>query len=471
MMKTRYSLLLAMMICVSANPLTAAETTPKESPQQQKTMQSIHTLEKRIFKLESNPNFSFEAQNRLIDKSRESYEARLDGFNNRITEQQASVSREASIFMWAIGAFIAFLTLLATLLGPKAIKGWIEDRAHKMTRERLDEVVTEEVLTGILQPKIDTITDQIILEIKQKAENEIKKIHELRRAYENLPKTLSESLDEQQEQAISKVDEVAEGKTEAERTAGDWFAIGSKADQEGRTEDCYLAFMEAMHLEENANSIGNVALAAQKAGHRDEAEAMYKRAIELAPNDADFLGNYANFLTGVRGKHDAAEEMYKRTIKADPKHAYNLANYAIFLMKQGRHDAAEEMHKRSIKADPHSANILGNYAHFLLAQGRLEGKNMLSKALDLPSDHRDLPVELNFYRFAHFPDESEDALSELKRLLLGGVRSKGWHLTANVKRAIEDGHPNPELLQALANVISKDAPLEELDKFSDWKAA
>jgi len=438
MMKTRYSLLLAMMICVSANPLTAAETTPKESPQQQKTMQSIHTLEKRIFKLESNPNFSFEAQNRLIDKSRESYEARLDGFNNRITEQQASVSREASIFMWAIGAFIAFLTLLATLLGPKAIKGWIEDRAHKMTRERLDEVVTEEVLTGILQPKIDTITDQIILEIKQKAENEIKKIHELRRAYENLPKTLSESLDEQQEQAISKVDEVAEGKTEAERTAGDWFAIGSKADQEGRTEDCYLAFMEAMHLEENANSIGNVALAAQKAGHRDEAE---------------------------------AEAMFKRAIEADPKHANNLGNYANFLKQQGRHDEAEAMFKRAIEADPKHANHLGNYAQILLAQRKMEGKEMLRKALELNPSEPELQVELQFYRFAHMLDECDSALVELKPLLLDNVRSKGWNLAPNVKRAIEDGHPNPELLQALADVISEDAPLDGLDKFTDWKAA
>ena len=70
--------------------------------------------------------------------------------------------------------------------------------------------------------------------------------------------------------------------------------------------------------------------------------------------------------------------------------------------------------------------------------------------------------ELQFYQYAHKLDNSEDALNRLKDLLCKGVRSLGFNLQDNVDRAIEDGHPNPELVQRLADILTKDIPVGDL---------
>ena len=59
---------------------------------------------------------------------------------------------------------------------------------------------------------------------------------------------------------------------------------------------------------------------ADPVGDLDRAEEKYRRAIETDPDDADALGDYANFLADYRGDYDRAEEMYRRFIEVDPDH-------------------------------------------------------------------------------------------------------------------------------------------------------
>ena len=98
----------------------------------------------------------------------------------------------------------------------------------------------------------------------------------------------------------------------------------------------------------------------------DRAEAYYKRALEADPNHANTLGNYALFLKDVRHAYDQAEAYYKRALAADPNHANNLGNYANFLYNiRCDYDQAETYYKKALEADPNHANTLGNYALFL----------------------------------------------------------------------------------------------------------
>ena len=98
----------------------------------------------------------------------------------------------------------------------------------------------------------------------------------------------------------------------------------------------------------------------------DQAETYYKRALEADPNHANILGNYAVFLQDIRHDYDQAESYYKRALEADPKDATALGNYAVFL-KDIRHDydQAERYYKKALEVDPNHANTLGNYASFL----------------------------------------------------------------------------------------------------------
>jgi len=488
MMKTGYSLLLATMLCTSAIPLVAAETAKNNASEPTKITQTVQALEHRVSKLESNPKSSFEMQNKVIDRS---YEMLRD----RILSIETWVSIYATIF--------TFFFVVAGFVGFRNIGKWVKNKIQEQAKLEIDKMIEEKSVDGLIEEGVSQIVKQKLADF----DAELDGIRRLKKLYEELPKYPSESFTKQEQEAISKVEEVAEEKSVDERTEEDWFAIGLKAHQEGLAEEAYQAFKRAMQLEATAHSIGNAAFTAEKAGYsdeaedlyqkamksdpngatnlgnyanflrvvrddHDEAEVMYKRAIEADPNDATSLGNYAAFLTDIRGKHDDAEAMYKRAINVGLNDANFLGNYATFLTDiRGKHDDAEAMYKRAMKADPNDANVLSNYAQMLLAQGRPEGEGMLRNALNFPSNAPDLLVELNFYRLAHFSDEGADALAELKRLLTDGARSKGWDLAPNIERAIKDGHPNPELLQALADVISKDAPLDGLDQFAEWKAA
>lgn len=197
----------------------------------------------------------------------------------------------------------------------------------------------------------------------------------------------------------------------------------------------------------------------------DQAEACYWQALETDPTNAYTLGNYAYFLEKVRHDYDQAETCYQQAIDAEPTNVGNLRCYATFLDQIRQNiEQAEVYYQRAIDTEPKDTASLGNYARLLLIQGNLEeGRKYLDKAFSLnPEEEPDLLSELWFYRYAHFPEWREKALDELKKLIQNGVRSKDWNLQLNVERALEEGHPNPKLLQALADVITKDVPADML---------
>lgn len=202
----------------------------------------------------------------------------------------------------------------------------------------------------------------------------------------------------------------------------------------------------------------------------NEAEEYYKQAIEAEPTNAHNLGNYAIFLKDVRKAYDEAEEYYKRAIEADPGHTSNLGNYANFLTDiKKAHTEAEKYYKRAIKEDPSNAVNLGNYARLLYAEGRLAEALQLQLAARENSPPAVLEGELWFYSYVHGPAKDQpQALKELKRLILVGVRSPGWDLTRNVEVAIKAGHEESPWLAILAQVLGDEAPETALHGWRAW---
>ena len=205
----------------------------------------------------------------------------------------------------------------------------------------------------------------------------------------------------------------------------------------------------------------------------DSAEARYVEGLRIYPAFAPLLGNYAVFLQTVRKDPDRAEEYHKRAIEADPAPANSLANYAVFLQRVRKDpDRAEEYYRRAIEADPADVTSLGKYAGLLLALGRPNGLPTLALALDLVS--RAGPqagaVECWFYAFVHRTDEEKPpALSNLKRLLMEGVRSPRWDLSPHVEAARSAGNPDLPWVELLARVIGEDAAIDALDAWEEWR--
>lgn len=154
---------------------------------------------------------------------------------------------------------------------------------------------------------------------------------------------------------------------------GESFALGAMANAFHKgirrnpevAEELYQSSIEADP--ENADTLGNYAdfLLGNRKDY-DKAEELYSRAIEVDPKHAGNLGNYAYFLSNVRKKFDIAEELYVRALKEDPKHATNLGSYALFLSNIRKNlNKAEDFYEQAIEADPQNSRNLGNYANFL----------------------------------------------------------------------------------------------------------
>src|SRR5262249_11766163 len=63
-------------------------------------------------------------------------------------------------------------------------------------------------------------------------------------------------------------------------------------------------------------------------------ERVYQEAqtqLPDSPDKAKLIGNFANFMTDVRNKQDEAEDLYRRAIELDPQFANNVGNFANFL--------------------------------------------------------------------------------------------------------------------------------------------
>jgi Tfp pilus assembly protein PilF len=205
----------------------------------------------------------------------------------------------------------------------------------------------------------------------------------------------------------------------------------------------------------------------------DAVDEIYRRGVEAFPSSYELLNNYALFLKNVRKDYDRAEEHYRRALEIDPNDPDVLGNYAFFLTDIRKdHARAEEHYRRALEANSKHANNLGNYGGLLLALGRLqEGLALLDRALEV-AEASDLRTELAFYEYANgLEDRRVAALRRLKGLLLEGARSPGWNLEANVRRAVEDRHPQPEMLAELAKVVAEEADVSTLERFEAWRSA
>jgi len=119
----------------------------------------------------------------------------------------------------------------------------------------------------------------------------------------------------------------------------------------------------------------------------DAAEEHYKKALELAPEDAGILSHYAELLT-ARGEWPAAEEYHRRSLEIAPNRAESLARYASFLTVRGDYDRAEEHYVRALEIAPDKASIVGEYAKFLacVRQNYHEAERCYKRALEMTPD-------------------------------------------------------------------------------------
>ncbi len=121
-------------------------------------------------------------------------------------------------------------------------------------------------------------------------------------------------------------------------------------------------------------------------GRYEEAEAAYRRAMDLDPTDAyphDVLGN---LLHHRLGRCEEAEAVYRKAMELDPRDAYPHRGLGDLLQyRLGRYEEAEAAYRKALELDPMDANShngLGNLLQHRLGRYE-EAEAAYRKAIEL----------------------------------------------------------------------------------------
>lgn len=113
------------------------------------------------------------------------------------------------------------------------------------------------------------------------------------------------------------------------------------------------------------------ALDRHQAGARDEAEALYRRALDADPSEPTALYLYGLF-NFEAGRVEAADRLLSRVVEVRPGHAEGHVALANLAYWRGRHDAAVDGYKRALELQPDHAAALINMASALRDQGQFD---------------------------------------------------------------------------------------------------
>ena len=121
--------------------------------------------------------------------------------------------------------------------------------------------------------------------------------------------------------------------------------------------------VDAMHF---------LALICHQKSRIDEAVGLIERVIALDPTNADAYNNLGNMLEGL-GRGADAEACYRKAIAANPGHAPAHNNLGVMLMSQLKAAEAVEIYRHAIELAPDSADFHYNLGNALRKSGDLQG--------------------------------------------------------------------------------------------------
>ncbi|MCC7320036.1 MAG: glycosyltransferase family protein [Rubellimicrobium sp.] len=142
------------------------------------------------------------------------------------------------------------------------------------------------------------------------------------------------------------------------------------------------------------------AAALHRAGHRDEARALYARCLARNPDDAQVWTNLGALLRS-EGEHDLALVAQEKAHALDPANRNILNNLANILNDLGWHERSLALRRRVIALDPGDPGHRAMEGKSLRSLLRLdEGIRVLTAALSDHPDHHETRIQLALTQLA-----------------------------------------------------------------------
>ncbi|QDV42144.1 TPR repeat-containing protein YrrB [Stieleria neptunia] len=115
----------------------------------------------------------------------------------------------------------------------------------------------------------------------------------------------------------------------------------------------------------------SLAVSLHQGGHLTEAEGLYQRALERAPENVDAL-HFLGVLRHQQGNSDEAVRLIRRSLRGNPRYHGARNNLGNVLKESERFAEAETEYRKVIEADPGHADALNNLGAVLRVLKRTE---------------------------------------------------------------------------------------------------
>jgi tetratricopeptide (TPR) repeat protein len=228
-----------------------------------------------------------------------------------------------------------------------------------------------------------------------------------------------------------------------------WKLLSASLLMQGK--DALLALQSATKfLSGEAELHSNLGHALMKQGRGGEAEASFRRALQIKPDYADAHYNLSRTLL-EQGRLDEAEASLRRALKIKPDFVDALNNLGTVLMGQGRFADAAASFRQALKVQPGFADAHSNLGNAYAEQGLLaEAEANLRLALEIKPDFADAHCILgNCFMKQGRSDEAEASLRRALEIKpdfadahcnLGGIFTELGRIAeaeASLRRALE----------------------------------
>lgn len=154
-------------------------------------------------------------------------------------------------------------------------------------------------------------------------------------------------------------------------TVEEAISIAQQYQQRDELDEAEALYRRVLELEpEHPEALHYLGVLHQQRGESDAALAVMRRSLALVPDRADWHSNLGIVLQ-QRGEVEGAIDAYSRAIQLGQGHANAYSNLGVLLRLCGRYEEAEVAYRRAIELNPQHADAYQNLAVVLSLTGRM----------------------------------------------------------------------------------------------------